>query len=260
MKLSSFDKVSLIYTSAGSLRAVSSFTGLSRYMVTKILREGYNPPAASSQAFIDTAFQIHKELTRQQARADDLPFSNSVPIFIQRMPFKDGTPGDRVAALHTHYVPDRLRNLFLSDMQKSGKFVAASVQSIVNLVVYSKRADQNQARGKLPPRDAKRNLYHEQIKNQIRQQIVQGAIYTQYTPMARTIPVRYILDDIENKLQAKHDPAIGQPGTARATAVLLQVDTRNGKDAKFRDKHPRPTKPRKARRNSRRAGKRRARN
>jgi len=251
------EKLALIYTSAGSLRSVASFTGLSRYMVTKILREGYEPKAPAVRAAIQTAFEIYKDVTQAQARVDGLPYTASIPVFVQRMPFKDGTPGDRVAALHTHYLSDRQRNQFIAAAHASGMYYAASVQSIVNLVVYNKRAEEHHKKARQPVRDKLRTQYRNKIQGDIRQQIVQGPIYTQYTPLAPTIPIEYLLQDIQNKLEAKHDPAIGDPGTARGTSILLQVDTRNGKDKKFRDKHPRPTKPRKARRNSRRAGKRR---
>lgn len=263
MKLTLAEKLALIYTSAGSQRGVAALCGISHQKVGRILRTGYVGGFAPTSraltdpgliAAINQGFAIHSDIARGQARAHGLPFVSKLPIYYERKPLRDGSLGDRVAALHTHWITDRVRVGWLSAMHASSKFIAASIGSIVNLVVYSKRADIAQA-GK--PRDPQKLRDKETIKAKIQQNIIQGMIYTKYTPMDVRFPLDAVLSDMYSKLNQKHSPAVGDPGTALASSILLQVDTRkdsNGqsKDAAFRLKYPRPAKPRKARRNQKR--------
>lgn len=295
MSLSLRDKIALIYTSAGSQRGVASLVGISHQKVGRILMDAYAPKSRALSdpgliKAIDLAFSIHKDITRSQARAHGLPYDGRVPVFIQRMPLASGVLGDRVAALHTHWLSNQLRDAWIVAMQQSGKFANASVSSIVNLVVYSKRAensignkyrDENDLHNKysienkiikdmrerglkvpafnLEMDRAKNPNFEKERRNitnwlsghSIAQQVVQGPIYTKYTAMDPRFAPQKILRDINDKLQLKHAPAVGAPGTAMATSVLLQVDTRHGKDKDFRSAHPWPAKPRKARRNKR---------
>lgn len=245
MKLSLADKLALIYTSAGSLSALAGLVGVSRSVIKRELEAGTprNRRADFAEYFarsVEVAFAIHKDLAREQARADNLPFDPALPVFYERLKFKDGTPGDRVGALHTHYLPDALRNEWLIRTSQTGKFYAASVQSIVNLIVYNKRAEETTKR-----RDMKRQRDRATIQNKIYQNVVTGPIYTPYTMLKASahgreviIPPDWLTQDLNNKLRSKHEPATGEPGTALASGVLLQIDTRSGRDAKFRNAHP----------------------
>jgi len=255
------DKISLIYTLAGSQRGVASLVGVSHQKIGRILHPpefgGYSPKSRALTdpgliAAVNQAFDIHRQIARSQAKAHGLPYSSAVPIFYERKPLRDGTLGDRVAALHTHWVSDELKAAFLATMQKSGRFAAASLGSVVDLVIYSKRADKMQGRRY---RDIKRINDKASIENKIQQNIVQGQIYTKYTLMDRSLPIDAVLFDIFSKLNQKHSPAVAGPGTMLANTILLQVDTRkdiNGqsKDHEWRSKHP-ATKYTKARRNKR---------
>ncbi len=242
VKLTRADKLALIYTSAGSLRGVAGLVGVSARTVRDELLGVRHPnrradyDAMLSRA-VDVAFSIHSDVTRQQARADDLPFDPRLPVFLERFIWKDGTPGDRVGAMHVHWLSDRLRDAWLGSMHESGKFYQASVQSIVNLVVYNKRAEERVNR-----RDAKRARDRDTIQNKIQQQIITGPIYTPYTPLKGMgddkAPLAMVLQDIQIKLRTRHEPATGDAGTALASGVLFQVDTRRGRDDKFRDAHP----------------------
>lgn len=263
MNLSLRDKISLIYTLAGSQRAVASLVGVSHQKIGRILHDpemgGYAPKSRALTdpgliAAVNQAFDIHRQVCKSQARAHGLPYSSSVPIFYERKPLRDGTLGDRVAALHTHWVSDELKAAFLAIMQRSGKFAAASLGSVVDLVVYSKRADKMQGRRY---RDTKRINDKASIENKIQQNIVQGPIFTKYTPLDPRLPLDAILSDIFSKLNQKHSPAVTGPGSMLATTILMQVDTRKDKDGQSKDhawrsKHP-ATKYSKARRNKRRS-------
>lgn len=287
MALSLADKLALIYTSAGSQRRVASLAGISHQKVGRILRGEVTPRVLFDPGLINSvnlAFSIHKDITRSQARVDGLPYDSRAPVFIRRMPLKGGAPGDRVAANHTHWISDSLRNAWIASMQQSGKFAAASIGSIVNLVIYNKRAEAAQGGKFRQPEQAR---HQQTIQNdilshttppaplfvrpddnlkitkwiatnkEIRQMIVQGQIYTRLTPLDPRFPTEAVLYDINSKLQEKHAPAVGEPGTMFANTVLLQVDTRkdkNGisKDEAYRVKHP-YIKPGKTRRNKKRA-------
>lgn len=260
MKLTLAEKLALIYTSAGSQRSVAALVGISHQKVGRILRTGYEggfkptSRALSDPGLIEAINQglsIHSSMARSQARAHGLPFASGLPVFYERKPLRDGTPGDRVAALHTHWLSNRLRNAWMMAIHSTGKFAAASIGSMVNLVVYSKRADVA-ARGRFRTDQQLRDK--ASITAKIHQNVVQGMIFTKYTAMDARLPIDAILADMYGKLNQKHSPAVGDPGTALATSILLQVDTRTqtdgkDKDSAYRDKHPRPAKPRKARRN-----------
>ncbi len=267
MSLTLREKIALIYTLAGTQRKTAALIGVSHQKVGRVLHEQSSDRVLKDPAFVaqvDAAFQIHKDITRQVARQHALPFDPRYPVFIQRMPFKDGTLGDRVAAMHTHWLPDHIRNAWLVAMKQSEKFVAASVGSIVNLIAYTKRADALQGKKyRDPEKRAHRDTIVAKIKNSIQQQIIQGLIYTPYTPMVRALHPAEFLQVLNSKLRDKHSPSVGDPGTALASQILLQVDTRVNKDGesrdkRFRDAHPRPAKPRKARKHQARGKRRKA--
>lgn len=79
---------------------------------------------------------------------------------------------------------------------------------------------------------------------------VTGRVQTPYVPMTQGFSNDDVLMSIDARLSEKHAPAVGEPGTVLADRILLQVDTRNEKDKKFRDANKRQAKPRKARRNA----------
>lgn len=230
--LSVRDKLALIYTSAGSMRNVGALVGISHQKVSRILFEAYAPKSRvlSDPGLIravDLALSIHKDATRAQAIADGLPYNPQIPIFIERLRFNDGTPGDRVGALHTHWVSDALRDAWFTSMHSTGVFYAASVGSTVNLVIYNRRAEVD-FRGK---RDDVTRYNRATIKRKIEQQTINGKIYTKYTPMIQAFPIDAILSDVKNKMRQRHEPATGTPGTRLGDSYLLQIDTRkNGSD------------------------------
>lgn len=259
MKLSLQDKIALIYTLAGSQRRAADLIGISHQRVGRILRTGYDGGYRhDSRALTDPvligavnhAFKIHSDVTRLQAREHGLPFDPRFPVFYERKPLPDGTPGDRVVALHTHWLSDTLRNSWVASMQQSGRFYSASVSSMVDLVVYSRRAVEF-SKDKYRAPDGTTS-----IDRAISQNVTRGTIFTKYVPMdPRYISPHELINGLNMMLYNKHAPAVASPGTALATSVLLQVDTRKtnqdgtSKDAVFRAAHPVTAKPRKARRN-----------
>lgn len=252
MSLSIRDQLALIYTSAGSLRGVALQTGLSHQKIGRILHGGEPGwPIPSARVMRDVnlyskvaeGFEVHKSLVKGQALADGIPYVDKVPIFYARLPLKDGTPGDRVTAQHTHFITPELREKWLEQIYNSGKFHHISIASLVNLQIYSHQADiraDAQKRRRRKPRDRDQRKHRGNIEHKLQQKIRLGKIYTEYTPMGKSpsFAAEDVVYDLEKKLRRKHEPATGMVGTALATEYLLQVDTRNGKDNKFRNKHP----------------------
>ena len=250
------DKIALIYTGAGSQRNVAALTGLSHQKIGRILKGEYAPDSKvlrdpGLRAAIDTAFRIHTDVARAQARRDGLPFDAALPVFYSRLPMKVSkmidkvdprtgevvrakvpvidprtgrqqvAPGDRVAAQNVHWLSDDLRNTWIAGKAKTKKFYAASVGSIVDIRIYKKRADAAQ-RG---PRTERQRENRRQIAEKVNAGAINVPMFTRYTPL--DFPARMIERDITDKLRTKHEPATGTPGTLLANQVLFQIDTRN---------------------------------
>jgi len=233
---------------------------------------------ASIAPFVDAVFSIYVSVAEQQAKVDGLPFDPKQPVFYRRLIRDDGVPGDRVGAEHTHWLSDKQRDDWVLAIKRTGRFYALSVESIVNLVAYFKggevfyrgRRDETRIRNKLSvlrkmmkqtpegsalyeraikeiQRGADRGAVFDWLNRQYEalykkmsgaQIVVNGPVYTPYTPVYQSARDDLVLGDIQRKLEDKHEPHTGEPGTVLASTVLLQVDTRYDKDAIFREKHP----------------------
>lgn len=236
MNLSLADKLALIYTSAGSQRNIAALVGVSHQKIGRILRAGQDGgyPANSRVltdpgliAAVDQAYAMHADTAKAQARADGLPFSSEIPIFYQRLPLMNGAPGDRVGAMHTHWLPDRIRNAWVSRVQQSGKFYALSVQSIVNLQIYNNRGDKaSQHRARTPLQ----KLYRKEFKAMLQSGIKRGSVNTPYTPLDKSFPLSDVIADITRKIREKHEPAADEKSRI-GSQYLLQIDTRKSKNA-----------------------------
>jgi len=295
-RLSVQEQIALIYTSAGSMRNTAALIGISHQKVGRILRAGepgqlspksksLNDPGLINA--VHSAFQIHKEIAREQARIDKLPFNPDVPIFIQRLVYTpwDNVPtgyeiqkmtprgpewvteyhrrpqrdasgklveirGDRVLADHTHWISDKLRNRWLDTMRKTNAFLQVSIGSTVNLVLYSR---QDKLLDTIKNGRVDHAIHAANILNKIEQNIVNTRIFTKYEPMAPSFRLSDLVNNIDEKLRARHQPATGTPGTRLGDQILLQVDSRKKSNADFRAGHPIPAKRRKAAGNQKRA-------
>jgi hypothetical protein len=83
-----------------------------------------------------------------------------------------------------------------------------------------------------------------QLKTLLKDHVDIQRVFTPYTSMDPEFPSELITNNINQKLQTRHAPAVGEPGTAFADQVLLQLDTRKVTNAK-----PRTTKHGKTRGN-----------
>ena len=217
---------------------------------------------------VQVAYDIHKDISRGVARRHGLPFDGDIPVYAERLPlthqgvFIDGrmvfkgTPddardwiktnkprgtvevkrllGERVGALHLHWLPDRLRDKWIKTSQKTGAYYQASVGSIVNLPKYMKSAAQRittyMQRGGIKTEDMIRA--RESLRNLVKDHVELQRVFTPYTSMDKNFPSELVTEAINNKLQDRHAPAVGEKGTALADQILLQLDTRKSRNAK----------------------------
>jgi hypothetical protein len=275
VNLSLQDALALLYTGSGSQRAVARSLGISHQKVGRILRIGQDGGFKSNArvladpdliAIVNRALSTHSIAAAAVARSQGLPFDTRYPVLMQRMPFKEphrvGVLGDRVEALHTHWLSNALRDAWMRAIRNSGKYDNVSVGSIVNMLVYTKNTDK-QLKG--TRRDESQKSGRKSIQRQIKANVAQGLIQTPYISIVKgNTPFHDQLENLKDKLDEKHAPATGEdmPGTLLATRYLFQIDTRQGKDDKFRKTHPIPgngkaghAKPRKARGSGTSAGK-----
>lgn len=288
VKLSLADKIALIYTSAGSQRKVADAIGVSHQTVGRILlaaSEGRSVAQYEKRAdllhSVDAAFELHRDLVRTVARQHQIPHSEAVPVYAERLALKkhaavfngesifEGTPaevaryvsgkivvrrdengevisahkikphqlgktahkrllGERVGANHTHWLPDRLRNAWLVSQQRTGKYVSASVASVVNLKLYNKKADGRAAaalQSEHRYRTKEAGKYAQELREAAKTEITRK-IYTGYESMSPIRPSDNLISEINKKIQTRHATAISGPGTSLASSILLQLDTR----------------------------------
>lgn len=244
MTLTLREKIALIYTSAGSQRNVAALVGISHQKIGRILKAGFeggyplnsralrDPGLAEA---VNVAFGIHTDIARQQARVDGIPFTAALPVFYARMPKLDGTPGDRIAATHTHWLPDRLRNAWIGWIQKTRKFYAMSVQSIINLEFYNNRAEKA-FRG--VKRTETQKLFRKEFTAMKKAGVTHMPVNTPYTPLDIAFPLSDVIADLDDKLRSKHEPAATDDKCKIGSQVLLQIDTTNTQNVKT----PKPRK------------------
>lgn len=184
---------------------------------------------------VEVLFQAHRDVTRDQARADGIPWNQWRPIFLERKMLRNGQPGDRVVGEHAQYIRRELRMRIMADQQRSQRYLAASVRSVIDLSRYFRLDAEGNVKqrfdfGGTPAQIASRNLKAFQAKEKReRGRIIDKTqpfpLFTRYENIS---PQRDIDDmrgvvGIEKQLRAKHEPATGLPGTVAADQILLQL-------------------------------------
>jgi hypothetical protein len=239
-------------TLAGSQRKLADFTGLSHQQIGRILRIGepegglkHQPTNPALLSAIDNAFAIHTEIARDQAKVDRLHFNADLPVYTARLWHQakqkhvDPTtgeitirrvyddkgrpvmqPGERVSIEHTHWLSDKLRTAIVAKAQKSGKYLHASVGSLVNLRIYNSRADKEWRKKRRTPLQEK---YRKQIQRRIKLGQEKAWVFTKYVPTPASAASDLVNYELAQALREKHEPATGEPGTHLAAQILLQT-------------------------------------
>ncbi|MGV0999687.1 MAG: hypothetical protein ACOYBQ_10205 [Fluviibacter sp.] len=251
MKLSTQDKMALMMTSAESQRSLASLIGVSHQRVGRWLTIGQTLPSGEPSKVrepkdpairyaIESAFQIHVQLARDQARAHKIPFDQSAPAFAYRLPLTDGTPGGRVIIPHTHRIRDDLRNRIITNAAKSNRYYGVAVRSTVNLKVYFQQAEKRFAgRGVEYVRDKTSWIRRDFMKREInahekayragiideQDTNIRRGMFTPITAIGGFIPPEESLQQLNRALRERHQPATSGEKTAFADEILLQVAT-----------------------------------
>lgn len=260
MNLSIQDAVALLYTDSGSQRAIARSMGITHQKVGRLLRVGQDGGYKTTSRVladpgligsVNRALVDHSKRVEAVAKLHGLPYDYRYPVMLQRMPFADpwraGVLGDRVNAKHTHWLSNDLRRAWLSAMYRSGRFYTVSGGSIVDFARYTKSADLR-FKGRTWARTPAQKQSKLNIALKMSLDIAQGLIQTPYVGFDKNkngLPASVRIDDLMDRMNAKHNSATGEdmPGTAFATRFLFQIDTRAGKDDKFRKQYPIPPRP-----------------
>lgn len=244
MKLTPQDKLALALTSAGSMRNLAALVGVSHQKIGRWLREGHPDgvkaiPAAAHEA-INQAFLIHRDLAKQQARVDKLPFDSRAPVFMERKEMRNGQKGDRVFAEHTHFIRTGLRQEVIWNAQQSRQYMQVSIRSTVDMARYARRIAQEEIKGRRAGTATLAQLtryvqagLEKRAAREIRAGVSPQPIFTKYANISPAMGDRTAgVMTAESLLRRKHEPATTQaiegearpiPGTKLADQLLFQL-------------------------------------
>lgn len=248
------------------MRNAGALIGVSHQKIGRWLREGeqggvsHIPDDPATTAAIDLAFEIHKDLAREQAKRDGVPFNAKAPVYVERKYLhkrdeKTGEPilGDRVISGNTEFIRQELRDEWIAGAVKSKRFYKVNVRSRVNLQAYFgdraiEEIKSGRKRNTTPKRLANIMLksFMEREKSE-KGRIVNAQIpFSFFTQSENTMPGAEpwrVVAGVEEKLAQKHSPAATGPGTRFAYEYLLQLIPANYVPAPARTRKPARKKP-----------------
>lgn len=239
MALTLQDKLALALTSWGSPAVMAAAIGVSPRTMKRWLNEGYDNGVKSIPAYaapsIQALYASHRDVTRDQAHADNIPWNFHRPIFLERKTLRDGSPGARVVGEHTQYIKRDLRMQIMADQQRSQRYLAASVRSKIDLTRYFRldaegNVKQKYSFGKTPAQAAAMNLKsfaakEKRERGRVIDKVRPFPLFTRYeniSPQRDIDDMRGVIG-IEKQMRSKHEPATGEPGTVAADQFLFQL-------------------------------------
>ncbi len=223
-------------TSAGSQRRLAAMLGITHQKLGRWLREGepggVKAIPAEARGAIAQVFSIHRDIAKQQARVDGIPFDSNVPVLLQRPNIQlngKRVPGDRAIALNTEFIRDVDRSYFIRSMRATNAFHNVSVRSTIDWFVYMQDKEIERARDRAyAPRQmqllqdgsirVKRRTADGRIKSTIIAADVRP-VYTQRQSMLKGTRGVDIVDSIEKIMRERHSPA----ATRMADEYLFQL-------------------------------------
>lgn len=213
-------------TTAGSMRGLASFMGITHQKLGRWLREGQEGGVkaipTSAQEIIDTAFEAHRDISQAQALIDQIPFDPDAPVFAHRKALRNGMPGDRVFVEHTQHIRSDLREAIMVFIHESQRFYTLSIRSVVELALYLKQADLRTKKSRKRQTDYEA-IAQAQLELSEEEGVEKKAIFTKieyFGPRSNTYDA---VREVTKKLRQKHEPATGVPGTALADQFLMQL-------------------------------------
>lgn len=212
------EKLALSLTSAGSMRNLGALLGVSHQRIGRWLREGEPGGVRSIPSdalpLIDLAFDLHRDISKAQARAVHLPYTADAPVFVERPRMRridrttgERQQGERMIVPRTAFLGRELRERVIASMQQSGQFVAVSVRSLANLYHYlgiQKRFAETQSG---------RRIFKLSMLNAFRAREIdapgsnaRAPISTKKENISPGTDVGIALEGIRQKMRQKHEP------------------------------------------------------
>lgn len=241
------DKLALALTSYPSQRAMAASMGISHQRLGRWLKQGYEggvkriPADTLTQQGIDAFYRQHVRNCNAQSKREGLP--SGIPVFFNRptlkIPNKKGeyVKGQRIIVNNTHHIRNNLRTAIVQILHSTGKYVTASVQSIIDMALYNARAQDryNKLGESLFKTDddsnraaAARKAIKEALK--LNKKLTGDSTFTApiYTKMVDIRPdsnIEAAVSKLNDLLRNRHEPATGARGTLFQSAFLFQLAT-----------------------------------
>lgn len=241
------------------MRKLAEKMGVSHQKVSRWLREDSNKTPDFDGKFrgvvkipdtakdvINDAFKRHSKFVKRQASVAGIPFNSKAPAAMFRAPLRkldpvtgQPLPGDRVIVERSQWMKKELRDKIIQGAQDSGKYSIASIRSVISLHDYFR----DRAKEELSERPRKISAarlskfmlktWIEREKKEYGRTINGDAPYPLYTSRVFISPQMapkgstFAIDEINQRLRQKHEPATGEPGTVLGDQLLFQLTPKN---------------------------------
>jgi hypothetical protein len=235
--LTAQEKLALAMTTAGSMRGLASFMGITHQKLGRWLREGYEggikaiPQDAETTALIDSVFESHRDIARAEAESYGIPFDEETPVFASRKylsktdEFGEPILGDRVFVENTQFINSNLRQSIMYGVHESGLYYSASVRSVIELALYLQTADERIGKFRRKPGQyehlASLLLAVEDDEEEFRPIFTPIQIFRPGSSGIKAVK------SIEAYIRQRHEPATGEKQTSLADQYLMQLIPRN---------------------------------
>lgn len=246
-------------TSAGSQRNLAALLGITHQKLGRWLRADYIddqgrtiierdangrragvvaiPPDALP--LINDAFKYHKQVTREQARIDRVPYNPNYPVFYERPIARlDNRPSLRFIANQTHFFRPRLRRDVITTVALTDKVIAFTVRSNINLYNYTKSKSATPA--SLDNAFSRQAMTDQKNRPTLRANYLArldaGVANPEFAPISTPLQqldkrykIKQSIDTTEQKLQERHSPNALANGFANQIVFQLKETQSNAK-------------------------------
>lgn len=260
VKLTPQQQLAVMMTGTRSQRQLAAQIGVSHQRIGRWLRQGLpdrdgnvdrsRPPTDPDiLSSIDSAFQRFASAVSAESRRNGLPFNPDLPVYARRVRLRTGELGDRVEVGNTHWLSDDMRRRVITAAARTQKYLNVSVRSVINLFSYNRIPRAPVGMYSEQARMAQSFRRHESLaaemlgldedelddifdelddeeddeESAVVVPVEPKPVYTELTTL-RGHPPQAIVDQIEQRLRTRHQPATGYPGTKYATAIVFQLD------------------------------------
>jgi hypothetical protein len=235
--LTSQEKLALAMTTAGSMRGLASFMGITHQKLGRWLREGHTggvkriPDDSETIALIDSVFEAHRDISRAEAQASGIPFDEETPVFAKRKllrktdEFGEQVLGDRVFVEHTQFIRSDLRQAIFYGIHQTEQYYTANVRSVIDLAHYLNLSDERIGRKRT---DTQRMHLASLLLAQADEEEYRP-IFTPVENFRRGSSAIRAVKSIEASIRQRHEPATSDDdkNTSLADQYLMQLIPRS---------------------------------